>query len=212
MDNRKLGRLWLHNRSMDLISQAFAGMTALHLSILEKILRPIAVYVAIIVMLRVFGKRQLAQLNPFDLTVLLCLANTLQNAIIGDDNSVTGGIVGAFSLLAINYATVRFFFRHRSLDQIASGEPTVLIEHGKIIHDALAKEMLTEGELTIAAHRQGFSSLDDIDRCVLEPGGVFFMCSPDGNAGDKRLKEVLERLDGISVQIRDLEKNLPKHV
>ena len=110
---------------MDLISQAFTGMTALHLSILEKILRPIAVYVAIIVMLRVFGKRQLAQLNPFDLTVLLCLANTLQNAIIGDDNSVTGGIVGAFSLLAINYATVRFFFRHRSLDQIASGEPTV---------------------------------------------------------------------------------------
>ena len=119
--------------------------------------------------------------------------------------------MGAVSLLAINYATVRFFFRHRSLDQIASGNPTVLIEHGKIMQDALAKELLTEGELTIAAHRQGFSSLQEIDRCVLEPGGVFFMCSPDGNAGDKRLKEVLKRIDGISAQIRELETRLPKH-
>ena len=197
---------------MDLISQAFAGMTALHLSLLEKILRPIFVYIAIIIMLRIFGKRQLAQLNPFDLTVLLCLSNTLQNAIIGEDNSVTGGIVGAVSLLAINYFTVRFFFRHRSLDQIVSGKPTVLIEHGKLSHAALASEMLTESELTSAAHRQGFSSLKDIDRCVLEPGGVFSISSKDGNAQSKHQKELLTRLEGLSAQIRELEKRLPKPV
>ena len=197
---------------MDLISQAFAGMTALHLSLLEKILRPIIVYIAIIIMLRIFGKRQLAQLNPFDLTVLLCLSNTLQNAIIGEDNSVTGGIVGAVSLLTINYFTVRFFFRHRSLDQIVSGLPTVLIEHGKLSHAALAKELLTESELTSAAHRQGFSNLKDVDRCVLEPGGVFFISSKDGNAQAKHQKELLNRLEGLSAQIRDLEKRLPKPI
>ena len=163
-------------------------------------------------MLRIFGKRQLAQLNPFDLTVLLCLSNTLQNAIIGEDNSVTGGIVGAVSLLTINYFTVRFFFRHRSLDQIVSGLPTVLIEHGKLSHAALAKELLTESELTSAAHRQGFSSLKDVDRCVLEPGGVFSISSKDGNAQAKHQKELLNRLEGISAQIRDLEKRLPKPI
>lgn len=197
---------------MDLISQAFAGMTTLHLSLLEKILRPIIVYIAIIIMLRIFGKRQLAQLNPFDLTVLLCLSNTLQNAIIGEDNSVTGGVVGAVSLLTINYFTVRFFFRHRSLDQIVSGLPTVLIEHGKLSHAALAKELLTESELTSAAHRQGFSSLKDVDRCVLEPGGVFSISSKDGNAQAKHQKELLNRLEGLSAQIRDLEKRLPKPI
>ena len=70
---------------------------------LEKILRPIIVYLFLIVFLRLFGKRELAQLNPFDLVVLLSLSNTVQNAIIGDDNSVTGGVIGAFSLLAINW-------------------------------------------------------------------------------------------------------------
>lgn len=195
---------------MEMLSHTFAGMFDLRISILEKILRPILVYLAIIILLRLFGKRQLAQLNPFDLTVLLCLSNTLQNAIIGEDNSVSGGVIGAISLLAINYATVRFFFRHRSLDQIASGEPTVLIEHGKLDHQALVKEMLTESELTIAAHRQGFTGLEDIDRCVLEPGGVLYMCSKDGNAQTKHQKELLKRLDELSKQIKDLETRLPK--
>ena len=197
---------------MDMLYQAYAGMTGLHLSLLEKILRPIIVYVAIVILLRVFGKRQLAQLNPFDLTVLLCLSNTLQNAIIGEDNSVTGGIVGAISLLAINYITVRFFFRHRSLDQIVSGLPTTLIEHGKIDQTALARELLTESELTSAAHKQGFTSLKDLDRCVLEPGGVFFMCSKDGNAQAKHQKALLHQLEAISHQIQELEKRLPKPI
>src|SRR5579872_6548843 len=81
----------------------------------EKMLRPALVYVFLVIVLRVFGKRELAQLNPFDLVVLLSLSNTVQNAIIGNDNSLTGGLIGAFSLLAINYLVVRFLFRHRRL-------------------------------------------------------------------------------------------------
>src|ERR1700687_5691066 len=80
--------------------------------VLEKNLRPILVYAVLVVLLRVFGKRELAQLNPFDLVVLLSLSNTVQNAIIGNDNSLSGGVIGAATLLGMNYLVVRFLFRH----------------------------------------------------------------------------------------------------
>src|SRR6202451_3615776 len=103
-------------------------MFVLGLPVLEKILRPIVVYAFLVVSLRLFGKRELVQLNPFDLVVLLTLSNTVQNAIIGDDNSVSGGVVGATSLLAVNYLVVRFLYKHRRLDQIVEGKADVLIE------------------------------------------------------------------------------------
>src|ERR1700678_4627336 len=92
-------------------SAIFNDMFQLRLPILEKLLRPAIVYLALVVLLRIFGKRELAQLNPFDLVVLLSLSNTVQNAIIGDDNSVTGGLIGAFSLLAINWVLMRLLFK-----------------------------------------------------------------------------------------------------
>jgi len=143
--------------------------------VVEKVLRPIVVYAFLVVLLRTFGKRELAQLNPFDLVVLLSLSNTVQNAIIGNDNSVSGGLIGAFTLLAINYLVVRFLFRHRRLDQVLEGKPTTLIENGRVLKKALAKELLTRSELTTVLHRQGFDTLSDVDRCVLEPGGTFFI-------------------------------------
>src|ERR1700738_4547512 len=106
-------------------------MFSLTLPLAEKILRPILVYAFLVFLLRIFGKRELAQLNPFDLVVLLSLSNTVQNAIIGDDLSLTGGLIGAFTLCAVNYAVIRFLFRHRRLDQVIQGSPAVLIEHGK---------------------------------------------------------------------------------
>src|SRR5450756_1195907 len=93
-------------------------MWNLTVPVLEKMLRPVIVYLFLVILLRVFGKRELAQLNPFDLVVLMSLSNTVQNAIIGNDNSVTGGLIGAFALLAINYLVVRFLFRHRRLAEI----------------------------------------------------------------------------------------------
>src|SRR6476660_6552072 len=92
--------------------------------VLEKALRPLIVYAALVILLRLFGKRELAQLNPFDLIVLLTLSNTVQNAIIGNDNSLTGGLIGAFALMAVHYCVVRFLFRHRRLDQLFEGRPT----------------------------------------------------------------------------------------
>jgi uncharacterized membrane protein YcaP (DUF421 family) len=135
----------------------------------------VLVYIFLVVALRVFGKRELAQLNPFDLVVLLSLSNTVQNAIIGNDNSLTGGLIGALALLAMNYLVVRFLFRHRRLDQIFEGKPTVLVDKGHVDKRALARELLTKSELATVFHRQGFDSLAEVERCVLEPGGTFYI-------------------------------------
>jgi len=156
-------------------SKMWSDIFVLGAPVIEKILRPVCVYFFMVVALRVFGKRELAQLNPFDLVVLLSLSNTVQNAIIGNDNSLTGGLVGALALLGMNYLVVRFLFRHRRLDQLFEGKPTTLVEHGKIIKTGLAKELLTRSELMTVLHRQGFDSLEEVDRCVLEPGGTFYI-------------------------------------
>ena len=177
------------------------------LPLLEKILRPVIVYVALVVLLRVFGKRELAQLNPFDLVVLLSLSNTVQNAIIGDDNSVSGGLLGAVALLAANYTVVRFMFKHRRLDQLLEGEPTALIENGKICNEGLARELLTAAELQTVAHRQGFARLDDIETCVLEPGGTFFIKGRTPPRDERRHRELLERIEQLSRQIEEMKRS-----
>jgi uncharacterized membrane protein YcaP (DUF421 family) len=163
--------------------------------IVEKILRPVIVYVFLVVLLRVFGKRELAQLNPFDLVVLLSLSNTVQNAIIGNDNSLSGGLIGAFTLVAINYMVVRFLFRHRRLDEILAGAPTVLIDQGAIAEKALAAELLTRAELITVLHRQGFAGLEEVNRCVLEPGGTFDIRRKLPPLEEVQHQEVVRRLD-----------------
>jgi len=175
-------------------------------SIIEKMIRPVVVYAFLVIGLRLAGKRELAQLNPFDLVVLLSLSNTVQNAIIGDDNSVTGGLIGAATLLGVNYLVVRFLFRHKRLDQIIEGRPTTLIEHGRLRKRGLGKELLTESELLNVAHRQGFSSLKDIDTCVLEPGGTFFMQGRTPPLEEQRHNVILARLDELSRRLSDLQQ------
>src|SRR3984893_14064997 len=108
-----------------MLEKLLQDMFVLHLPVLEKILRPIVVYFALVFLLRVFGKRELAQLNPFDLVVLLSVSNTVQNAIIGEDNSITGGLIGAATLLVVNYAVVRFLYNHERLDRLIEGDAEV---------------------------------------------------------------------------------------
>src|ERR1700694_6037990 len=153
-------------------SKIWTDMFVLSLPIAEKILRPIAVYSFLVIGLRLAGKRELAQLNPFDLVVFLTLSNTVQNAIIGEDNSVTGGVVGATSLLIVNYLVVRFLYGHKRLDQLVEGDADVLIDDGKVRLDGLKKELISYSQLGAAARKQGFESLDEVQKCVLEPGGT----------------------------------------
>jgi uncharacterized membrane protein YcaP (DUF421 family) len=181
-------------------------MFALSLPVAEKMLRPIVVYAFLVVMLRIFGKRELAQLNPFDLVVLLSVSNTVQNAIIGDDNSVTGGLIGAFTLFAVNYLVVRFLFKHRRLDEVLEGKPTDLIEDGCLCHGGLAKELLTESELLTVAHRQGFDSLEEIHHCTLEPGGTFYFEAKEPRPQERQHGLVMQRLDDLGAQLDDLRR------
>lgn len=182
-----------------------SDMWNLTVPVLEKMARPVIVYLALIILLRVFGKRELAQLNPFDLVVLMSLSNTVQNAIIGNDNSLIGGLIGAATLLSVNYLVVRFLFKHRRLDQIIEGEPTTLIEKGQVIREALAKEMLTENELRTVAHRQGFAHISQIDKCVIEPGGTFFIQGKTPPMDEIRHKELLKRLDQLTAEVAALK-------
>jgi uncharacterized membrane protein YcaP (DUF421 family) len=177
------------------------SMFHLPVPIAEKLLRPVVVYVALVILLRLFGKRELAQLNPFDLVVLLSLSNTVQNAIIGDDNSVTGGIIGAFSLLAINWMVVRILFRAPRLNRALQGSPVVLIHDGHIDRRALEREALTREALVEVIHRQGFEHIHDVHRCELEPNGTFYIEVRDPSIADKRHTELLARLDALSKEV-----------
>jgi uncharacterized membrane protein YcaP (DUF421 family) len=179
-------------------------MFQLPLPILEKLVRPVIVYLVLVLLLRLFGKRELAQLNPFDLVVLLSLSNTVQNSIIGDDNSVTGGVIGAFSLLAINYLVVRVLFRSPRLTHVLEGRASVLVLNGQIDKKALERESLTREELLDVIHRQGFEDFHQVQRCELEPNGTFYVEAFDPTAADKRHVELMARIDGLSREVAAL--------
>ena len=184
-------------------------MFVLALPILEKILRPIFIYVFLIAGLRLSGKRELVQLNPFDLVVLLTLSNTVQNAIIGDDNTVTGGVIGATSLLIVNYLVVRFLYKHRALDQFIEGRGDVLMEDGKIKTAHLKKELITVAQLEAAARKQGFDSLSEVQQCVLEAGGTISFVGKKPDAEDLRHKAMMQRMDEVMTEIGKLRGQVP---
>ena len=191
-----------------MFSISWDDMFTLGVPILEKIVRPAVVYIFLIIGLRIAGKRGLASLNSFDLVVLLCISNTVQNAIIGNDNSVSGGIIGATTLLLVNYTVVRFFFEHPKLDEIVEGEATLLIEKGKVIEKNLHKELITLTELTIAAHRQGIRSLDLVERAELEPGGALAFIAKEPTPEEQRESEILKKLDALTQQIAEMRAKL----
>jgi uncharacterized membrane protein YcaP (DUF421 family) len=189
--------------------EIWTNMFVLGVPIAEKILRPIIVYIFLIVGLRLSGKRELAQLNPFDLIVLLTLSNTVQNAIIGNDNSVSGGIIGAASLLAVNYLVVRFLYDHRKIDQLVEGSPDVLIENGKVHEHKLKRELITKEELAAAARKQGFDSLSEVHQCVLEPGGTLSFTARKPATEDIRHQELLKKFDALSEELARLRELRP---
>jgi uncharacterized membrane protein YcaP (DUF421 family) len=164
----------------------------------EKLVRTVAVYIFLLVGLRLAGKRELGQLNPFDLVVLLLLSNTLQNAIIGNDNSLLGGILGATVLLAINWLVVRYLYAHPVAARLLEGDADVLIDAGKIQHARLSRELITPGELEAAARRQGIEGLHEVQTCRLEIGGALTFVPKVPSDDDKRHRELLDRLDALA--------------
>lgn len=188
------------------------SMFHLKVPILEKIARPVLVYLAIILLLRIFGKRELAQLNPFDLVVLLSVSNTVQNAIIGEDNSVTGGLIGALSLFGINYLVVRLLFRHKKMQEALSGSSTRLITDGELNKEGMAKELLTESELLTVIHRQGFDEFKEVAICTLDAGGGFLVKGRKPDSGDQAQSQLIAKLDALQASVTQLQAQLQNRV
>jgi uncharacterized membrane protein YcaP (DUF421 family) len=151
------------------------GASDLPISIAEKVIRPAVVYLLLVIALRAFGKRILAQLNPFDLVVLLTLSNTVQNAIIGNDTSLWGGILGAAALLAVNAVLVRVYYRGATSDGMTNERDIVLIRGGELQNAELRKLHINRGELTAKAHERGFDDLSEVESAVLYPNGTIYM-------------------------------------
>jgi uncharacterized membrane protein YcaP (DUF421 family) len=137
----------------------------------EKVVRSLLVFVFLVLALRVAGKRELAQLNVMDLAVLLLVSNALQNAMIGSDNSLLGGLIGAATLFTANYWFVRLTYRSKRAQRALEGSPRTLLENGVPDHRALRKEAISESELLSIAHERGFRRLEDVARIVLETDG-----------------------------------------
>jgi len=166
-------------------------------SILEKIVRTIAVYITVFLLLRFFGKRALAQFTAFDLIVLLLLSNVVQNAIIGPDNSYLGGAIGAFVLLVSNYLLVRYAFTHPRVGRFLRGRATRLVDGGRVDSDSLMRELVTESELDTALRRQGYDGIDGVVEARLEPEGVLVAERKE----DPVLARIEQRLAAIEAKL-----------
>jgi uncharacterized membrane protein YcaP (DUF421 family) len=173
-------------------------LTLDNISIAEKILRPAIIYLCLIIGLRLVGKRELAQLNPLDLIVILTLSNTVQNAIIGADNSVTGGLIGAAALLGTNEMLVRLSYRFPRFDRFFNGAPILLIEKGELQEQNLKRLLIDKKELVAVCRRQGVKRLSDVDTATLETSGsisVFLREPSPEEAHFRRLDERLARIE-----------------
>src|SRR6478672_919668 len=167
---------------------------ALGIPFTEKLVRTLCVYGFLLVGLRLAGKRELGQLNPFDLVVLLLLSNTVQNAVIGNDNSLAGGVLGASALLIINWIVVRYLYTHPRVARWLEGDADVLIEKGKVHDTRLKRELITQAELEAAARRQGIEGLHQVETCRLEVGGALTFVPRAPTDDEQRHAELVRHL------------------
>jgi uncharacterized membrane protein YcaP (DUF421 family) len=170
------------NRKMPMFTHAISAATTAGTSIWqsmfgmeipapEKILRTLGVYLGLAIIMRLAGKRQLAQLNSFDLIVMLLLSNVVQNAVIGPDNSLTGGLLGAVVLVVFNAALERIATANKRATMIFEGTPTTLVADGAIVEKQVRRTGLRDPEVISALRHQGANTLRDVRRATLEPGG-----------------------------------------
>ncbi len=139
--------------------------------IVEKVLRSAVVYLFLLVTFRLTGKRQVGQLTPFDLVVLLILANVVQNAVIGNDNSLGGGLLGAVVILMLNALVVEVTYRFKRVRRLLESPPTVLIHNGRLLAENLRRERITVEELLAALHRNGLVEPRQVRFAILEENG-----------------------------------------
>ena len=175
----------------------WSDMLVTGVPVAEKVIRTIAVYAFLIGGLRLFGKRELGQLNPLDFIVLLLLSNTVQNAIIGNDNSLVGGLIGALVLMIVNSVLVRYTYRHPRVRRLVEGRAEELVRDGHVIERALSHNQISRDELLSAARKQGIEHLGDVACARLEVSGAVSFLVKEPTELQRFHADIVARLDAI---------------
>jgi uncharacterized membrane protein YcaP (DUF421 family) len=180
-----------------------------HVTLIEKIIRPLVVYVLLVAALKFMGKRVLAQLNAFDLVVLLLISNTVQNAIIGNDTSLSGGLIGGAALLLVNSLLVRLLWRSPDTPLRGEGAEVDLWRFGEAVRESLDRYHITVPELAATAHERGFDSLAEVDKVSLAPNGTLTFIGRESNSGTVRHQELIERIEALQRDVAMLIRRDP---
>ena len=173
-------------------------MFDLQLTLGEKVIRAVVIYLFLVIALRLVGKRELTQLNTLDFVVLLAVSNAVQNGLIGNDNTVTGAVVGATVLFAVDGLLAWLLFRQIRLRQVVEGTGTVLIDNGEVVTDALRKEGLTRGDLLSALQSSGATTFDEVEHATLEPSGKVVFTPKEPSEATQRYDDLRVRLDHLT--------------
>jgi uncharacterized membrane protein YcaP (DUF421 family) len=137
----------------------------------EIILRSVVVYLFILAAIRLFGKKEFSQLTIIDLVFILLISNSVQNAMVGSDSSLWGGLIAAGSLFLTNYILKFVMYRFRFMDRFFQGEPIILVHEGNILEKNLKKERISMEELELSAREHGVASIKDVNLAILEVDG-----------------------------------------
>jgi uncharacterized membrane protein YcaP (DUF421 family) len=155
---------------------------SMDVTLADKLFRTTAIYVFLLLALRMAGKRQVSQMTPFDLVVLLLISNVVQNAIIGPDNSLTGGLIGAAFILLLNAGVTAVAYKFKFARRVLTGEPTLLVHNGVILRDKLKRERVPMDDLLAAFRAHGIADASHVRVAVLEPNGQISIIPRDPNA------------------------------
>lgn len=143
------------------------------------IISSLVVYIFIALAIRLFGKKEISQLTVIDLVFVLLISNAVQNAMVGADTSLEGGLLAALTLFLVNYIFKYLLYRFKGLNHILEGEPVILVSEGKIKDKNLRKVQLTTDELLEAIHEHGVSNIHDVNLAILEMDGKISIISND---------------------------------
>jgi uncharacterized membrane protein YcaP (DUF421 family) len=175
------------------------AMFAEQIPLAEKVMRTVIVYAAIAVLFRLTGKRGLAALSTFDFVVIFLLSNVVQNAVIGNDTSLTGGLIGAATLVAVNAGVNRLIAASATAARIFDGRATTMITGGHVVDRALLRLGMRRSELDTAVRMQSADSVRDVETGSLEPGGqlVLTLKAGEQSATKSDVAELTGRLRRI---------------
>ncbi len=161
---------------------------------LEIILRSVVVYVVIVIGIRIFGKKELSQLSIIDLVFILLISNSVQNAMVGSDSTLQGGLIAAGSLFVVNFLLKQLLFRQKSISSFIQGDPVMLILHGNVIEKNLQREKITLEELEAVVREHGVETIDDVSLAILEVDGNISILSDSFKKHTKRKRKIHKSL------------------